>query len=163
MRFAVLIGSSNAQVRKMGLVHHEYIVHYHTSAISFGKFYIVMELIVGVEWKDMVLARHATGDAFSFEQIAEWAKQLTSGLAFLHDECHLIHQDLHNGNVMITGLSQGGAVDDDTLKKTRVKILDLGLSSFKSDQARGGTSLRTMRMGAMRTTTIRASMRSSNI
>ena len=84
-----------------------------------------------------------------------WGSQIALGLAHLHDECKLVHQDLHNGNVMITGLckdEEGGVLDvnnDVLLATTSVKILDLGLASFKSDHSRT-TSERTMRQSTMR-------------
>ncbi len=140
-----------AEVRKNSIVQNEFIVQYITSAVSNGKFYVVMELINGVEYKDAVIARQATGKAIPDAIITEWTNQLCTGLAYLHDECHLIHQDLHNGNVMLTGLVRDGPVDDAALRRTRVKILDLGLASFKSDQAHGGQADRTMRMRTRRT------------
>ena len=85
-----------------------------------------------------------------------WGSQIALGLAHLHDECKLVHQDLHNGNVMITGLckdEEGGVleVDNDVLlATTSVKILDLGLASFKSDHSRTASE-RTLRMSTIRT------------
>ena len=84
-----------------------------------------------------------------------WGSQIALGLAHLHDECKLVHQDLHNGNVMITGLckdEEGGVLDVDNdvlLATTSVKILDLGLASFKSDHSRTASE-RTMRTSTMR-------------
>ena len=95
-----------------------------------------------------------------------WGSQIALGLAHLHDECKLVHQDLHNGNVMITGLrpnEKGGVLDVDNdalLATTSVKILDLGLASFKSDHSRT-TSERTMRMTTMRTMRTVATWRGS--
>ena len=89
-----------------------------------------------------------------------WGRQIALGLAHLHDECKLVHQDLHNGNVMITGLckdEEGGVlgVDNDVLlATTSVKILDLGLASFKSDHSRTASE-RTMRQSTMRAETTR--------
>ena len=89
-----------------------------------------------------------------------WGSQIVLGLAHLHDECKLVHQDLHNGNVMITGLCKGeggGVLDvhnDVLLATTSVKMLDLGLASFKSDHSRT-TSERTMRQSTMRAETTR--------
>ena len=86
-----------------------------------------------------------------------WGSKIALGLAHLHDECKLVHQDLHNGNVIITGLckvEEGGVLDVDNdvlLATTSVKILDLGLASFKSDLSRT-SSERTLRMSTMRTT-----------
>jgi serine/threonine protein kinase len=93
------------------------------------------------------------------EQVMAWGSQIALGLAHLHDECNLVHQDLHNGNVMIAGLSkdeEDGVLDVDNdalLATTRVKILDLGLSSFKSDHSRSVSerTMRTMRTKTMRT------------
>ena len=110
----------------------------------------------------MVVARQSTGAHFKDAQVAAWGRQIALGLSHLHDECKLVHQDLHNGNVMITGLRKGEdgtiAVDDDLLITTSVKILDLGLASFKSDHSRA-TSTRTRRMCALRTMRMEATMR----
>ena len=114
----------------------------------------------GVDYRDVVVARQATGAHFKDEQVMAWGSQIALGLAHLHDECKLVHQDLHNGNVMITGLckdEEGGVlgVDDDVLLgTTSVKILDLGLASFKSDHSRTASE-RTMRQSTMRAETTR--------
>ena len=95
-----------------------------------------------------------------------WGRHIALGLVHLHDECKLVHQDLHNGNVMITGLGKddaGGVLEvdnDDYLATTSVKILDLGLASFKSDHSRT-TSERTLRMSTMRTMRTEATRRGS--
>jgi serine/threonine protein kinase len=112
-----------------------------------------------------VVARQATGAHFKDEQVMAWGSKIALGLAHLHDECSLVHQDLHNGNVMITGLRKDGEgvldVDNDALlATTSVKILDLGLASFKSDHSRT-TSQRTMRMSTMRTMRAEATRRGS--
>jgi len=108
-----------------------------------------------------VVARQAAGSHFTDKQVMAWGSKVALGLAHLHDECNLVHQDLHNGNVMITGLRKGeecGVLDVDSdvkLATTSVKILDLGLASFKSDHSRT-TSERTMRtMRTMRTSATR--------
>ena len=121
----------------------------------------------GVDYRDVVVARQATGaHFFKDEQVMAWGSRIALGLAHLHDECSLVHQDLHNGNVMITGLrndDDGGVleVDNDALLAiTSVKILDLGLASFKSDYSRT-TSERTMRRNTMRTMRAGATRRGS--
>ena len=91
----------------------------------------------------MIMARQhqrtaqGIGAAFSDAQIESWTKQLTSGLAHL-SERKLVHQDLHNGNVMIAGVEHCAdntlAIEDDELVSTSVKIIDLGLASFKSSR-----------------------------
>ena len=122
----------------------------------------------GVDYRDVVVARQATGAHFKDEQVMSWGRQIALGLAHLHDECKLVHQDLHNGNVMITGLckdEEGGIleVDNDVLlATTSVKILDLGLASFKSDHSRTASE-RTMRMSTMRTMRTQATRRGSFI
>ena len=106
----------------------------------------------GVDYRDVIVARQATGAHFKDDQVMAWGSHIALGLAHLHDECKLVHQDLHNGNVMITGLcndEEGGVLDVDNdvlLATTSVKILDLGLASFKSDHSRTASE-RTMRMG----------------
>ena len=144
------------EVRKMGVVSSVFIVRYHTSAIFGGRFYVMMDPIKGAEYRDVVVARQQSGGVrFTDAQLVRWIAQIAKGLAHLHDECKLVHQDLHNGNVMITGVSKGPTgdlllVSDQDLAGTSVKILDLGLASFKSDHAHGGTATRTMRMRTVR-------------
>jgi len=142
------------EVRKMSVVNSEFIIQYRTSAIYQGHFYIMMELIDGVKYRDIVVARQATSVPFKEDQVLAWAKQIALGLSHLHNVCKVVHQDLHNGNVMITKLVKsqiGGIIDvgDDALSTTSVKLLNLGLASFKSDYAHHTTSrtklLRTMR------------------
>ena len=95
-----------------------------------------------------------------------WGSQIALGLAHLHDKCMLVHQDLHNGNVMITGLRKDdadgvlGVGNDALLATTSIKILDLGLASFKSDHSRTAPE-RTMRMSTMRTMRTAATQRGS--
>ena len=114
----------------------------------------------GVDYRDVVVARQATGVHFKDEQVMAWGSKIAFGLVHLHDECKLVHQDLHNGNVMITGLrkdQEGGVIGVDNnvmLAMTSVKILDLGLASFKSNHSRTASE-RTMRQSTMRTETTR--------
>ena len=143
------------EVRKMGIVRSEYIVQYRTSAIFCDCFYVMMELIDGAEYRDVVVARQKGGAPFLEAQIVEWTRQIATGLAHLHDDCKLIHQDLHNGNVMVTGNLAGG---DDALRSSTVKIIDLGLASFKSDHSHcTSTRMRTMRTVRMDKTSKRRS------
>ena len=115
----------------------------------------------GVDYRDVVVARQATGAHFEDAQVVAWGSQIALGLTHLHDECKLVHQDLHNGNVMITGLRKDDDIGNDALlATTSVKILDLGLASFKSDHSRT-TSERTMRMSTMRTMRTAATRRGS--
>ena len=121
----------------------------------------------GVDYRDVIVARQATGVHFKDEQVMAWGSQIAIGLAHLHDECKLVHQDLHNGNVMITGLrkdEEGGIleVDNDVLlATTSVKILDLGLALFKSDHSRTASE-RTMRMSMMHTMRMEATRSSKS-
>ena len=145
-----------SEVRKMGRVASEYVVRYHTSAIFGGRFYVMMDPIKGAEYRDVVVARQSGGIPFTDAQLLSWIGHIAQGLAHLHDKCKLVHQDLHNGNVMITGVAKGGpggdnlVVSDEALVGTSVKILDLGLASFKSDHEHGGTATRTMQMRTVR-------------
>ena len=106
------------------------------------------------------------GVRFKDEQVMAWGSQIALGLAHLHDECKLVHQDLHNGNVMIAGLCKDAEVgvlevsNDVLLATTSVKILNLGLASFKSDHSRT-TAERTLRMETMRTMRTDATRRGS--
>ena len=55
-------------------------------------------------------------------------KQLAEGLQFLHDECKLVHQDLHSNNIMVVDLLQEDRFGDESLAGCTIKILDLGLA-----------------------------------
>ena len=59
----------------------------------------------GAEFKDVLLGRQRAArlGGFKEEHIVQWAVQLASGLKAL-DESGLVHQDLHNGNIMLAGL-----------------------------------------------------------
>ena len=85
------------------------------------------------------------GVAFSDAQIESWTMQLASGLAHL-SERKLVHQDLHNGNVMVAGVSKRAdgtlTIEDDELVSTSVKIIDLGLASFKKSCKSAATKRR---------------------
>ena len=148
------------EVRKMGVVSSPFIVRYHTSALFDGRFYVMMDLIQGAEFRDVVVARQAGEMDFEDDVLVSWVEQLAKGLAHLHDECKLVHQDLHNQNVMITGVKrgEGGAliVNDESLKGSGVKILDLGLAAFKSDHEHRTVTC-TMRQSTMRTMRVEAS------
>ena len=115
----------------------------------------------GVEFKDICKGRIAASNiSFSEEQIVRWAIQLVLGLKDL-DEAGFVHQDLHNGNVMITGVKKGGCngtlvTSDASLRGTGVKILDLGLAAFNSDSEHR-TATCTMRTSTMRTMRAEAS------
>ena len=78
-----------------------------------------MELVSGgVDFRDVVVARQQFGQPFTSELILNWANQLASGLSYLHDECKLVHQDLHNGNVMIASQNKLPRAIRETPKST---------------------------------------------
>ena len=52
------------EVRKMGTVSSPFIVRYHTSAVFDGCFYVMMDVIEGAEFRDVVVARQAEGVHF---------------------------------------------------------------------------------------------------
>ena len=87
----------------------------------------------------MILARKEHGPLFEEAQIVKWTQQLASGLKHLHTDANLIHQDLHNRNVLIVGIRPDreglskDVRDNKLLSASRVKIIDLGLSSFKTE------------------------------
>ena len=51
----------------------------------------------GVEFRDLIVARQSLQIPFHEHQIENWLKQLAAGLAHLHNDAKLVHQDLHNG------------------------------------------------------------------
>ena len=56
------------------------------------KLFVVMEMLHGVEFRDLIVARQALKVPFHEHQVEGWLRQLASGLAYLHDEVKLIHQ-----------------------------------------------------------------------
>ena len=54
-------------------------------------------------------------------------------------------QDLHNKNIMIVGIQDGPKYSDMALKRSSVKIMDLGLSTFK-ESARAANAPRCWRL-----------------
>ena len=81
--------------------------------MKLGKFNIVMELVNGVDYRDVIVARRGYGVPFTEKQIFNWARQLGEALEYLHDTHKIVHEDLHNGNVMITGLDVSNLVKDE--------------------------------------------------
>ena len=63
----------------MSIVQSEYFIKYYTCGadLRFGKFNIVMELVQGVDYRDVVVARKNMGAVpFKDTHILNWAKQL---------------------------------------------------------------------------------------
>ena len=72
---------------------------------------------------------------FTESQILNWARQLGEALEYLHDTHKIVHENLHNGNVMITGLDALNLVkDEEALLNSSIKILDLGFCIFKDSK-----------------------------
>ncbi|KAL8735011.1 MAG: hypothetical protein Q9166_001136 [cf. Caloplaca sp. 2 TL-2023] len=49
-----------------------------------------------------ILLTHLTDETMSLELLKEWLKLVLQGLDYLHSECHIIHIDLKNDNIMFS-------------------------------------------------------------
>ena len=54
---------------------------------------MVMELIEGQSLNDYLI--ETRGQLIPKRQLLEWQLQMADAVAYLHDECHLTHNDLH--------------------------------------------------------------------
>ena len=80
------------EVQKLGRIKSEFFVKYITASVHEHKLFVVMEMLHGVEFRDLIVARQALKVPFHEHQVEGWLQQLASGLAYLHDEVKLIHQ-----------------------------------------------------------------------
>ena len=71
------MGEVAEECRKMGMVNSDFVVLYVTSFAGASKFYIVMELLDGVEFRDVIVARKE--QPMSEAVIEHWLAQPSPG------------------------------------------------------------------------------------
>ena len=97
-----------------GRLNHPNIVTIHDVGNTENIAYMAMEYLEGEELRDIL----NTGEALSFDRIAEIAAQVADGLAFAHEH-GVVHRDIKPSNIMI-------------LKNGVAKITDFGIALIPS-------------------------------
>ncbi len=120
---AIKVLSESALISKLGRDHllheartasalnHPYICTIHEVGEENGRFFIVMELVEGKPFSEMIAPA-----GLPIEALTRYGVQIAEALAHAHDR-GVIHRDLKSSNVVITA-------------DGRVKVLDFGLARF---------------------------------
>jgi serine/threonine-protein kinase len=104
------------EARALARVSHPNVVHAHDAGEDRGRPFLVMEYIDGVNLAQLLRDNGRVAPALA----ADYARQAALGLQHAHER-GLVHRDLKPGNLLLT-------------PERQVKILDLGLARFLSDQ-----------------------------
>ena len=99
------------EVRLVGRLNHENVVHAHDAGIAHNSLYLAMEYVPGSDLGREIVAN----GALDVGRACEYARQAALGLQHIHDR-GLIHRDLKPANL---GLASAGRT---------VKVLDVGLA-----------------------------------
>ncbi|NQU22498.1 MAG: protein kinase [Candidatus Nealsonbacteria bacterium] len=105
------------EMMAVGRLDHANIVRAHDAREIDGKHFLVMELVNGMDLKELGLRRQQLPVADACELI----RQTALGLQCAHEN-KLVHRDIKPSNLMLTA-------------DGRVKVLDLGLARIQSEQA----------------------------
>ncbi|MBL9018602.1 MAG: serine/threonine protein kinase, partial [Myxococcales bacterium] len=106
------------EARLASRIAHEHLVHIYDVGTHEGSEYLVMELVVGRDLRDELVA-----GALSFARAASIMRQLLSALAAIHD-AGIVHRDIKPANVMLT--THGDERD-------YVKLMDFGIARGLED------------------------------
>jgi serine/threonine protein kinase len=109
------------EVRLIGRLNHENVVHAHDAGKAHGSFYLAMEYIPGPDLGRVIMAE----GRIDVGRACEYARQAALGLAHIHER-GLIHRDLKPSNL---ALAADGRV---------LKVLDVGMARLSRE---GGSSL----------------------
>ena len=111
----------NREMRAVGKLHHAHIVAAHDAGEIDGTHYLVMELVDGIDLRELVKQRGRLPIGAACEII----RQAALGLQHAHDH-GLVHRDIKPSNLMLT---LPGNHDE----APSVKVLDLGLALLDED------------------------------
>jgi eukaryotic-like serine/threonine-protein kinase len=116
------------EMRMLGRLDHENLVRAYDAGYDAMVYYLVTELVPGMDLKRHVQAHGPLGESEAAAIIAQAAR----GLAYAHDQ-GLVHRDVKPGNILV-------------MQDGRVKVLDLGLagSQLEEESSRIGRVIGTM-------------------
>lgn len=116
------------EMRMLGRLDHENLVRAFDAGYDAMVYYLVTELVPGIDLKRQIQKTGAMDEATAASVIAQAAK----GLAYAHEQ-GLVHRDVKPGNLLV-------------MPDGRVKVLDLGLagSQIEEESARLGRVVGTM-------------------
>lgn len=116
------------EMRMLGRLDHENLVRAFDAGYDAMVYYLVTELVPGIDLKRQIQKTGVMDEATAASVIAQAAK----GLAYAHDQ-GLVHRDVKPGNLLV-------------MPDGRVKVLDLGLagSQLEEESARLGRVVGTM-------------------
>ena len=111
------------EVRLIGRLNHENVVHAYDAGIAHGSFYLAMEYVPGLDLGRAIVL----GGAMEAGRACEYVRQAALGLQHIHER-GLIHRDVKPSNL---ALASGGRT---------VKVLDVGLARSSRSQRDSGLS-----------------------
>jgi eukaryotic-like serine/threonine-protein kinase len=116
------------EMRMLGRLDHENLVRAYDAGYDAMVYYLVTELVPGMDLKRHVQTHGPLGEAEAAAIIAQAAR----GLAYAHEQ-GLVHRDVKPGNILV-------------MQDGRVKVLDLGLagSQLEEESSRIGHVIGTM-------------------
>lgn len=71
---------------------------------------------------------HKRKERFELRKTVSMANDIASGLAYLHNKCKILHNDITSKNILYSPVERKGSFDES--KDYILKIADLGLASF---------------------------------
>ena len=116
------------EMRMIGRLDHENLVRAFDAGYDAMVYYLVTELVPGLDLKRQVLKHGPLDEVLAASVISQAAR----GLAYAHDQ-EIVHRDVKPGNILVT-------------PEGRVKVLDLGLagSQIEEESSRLGRVVGTM-------------------
>ncbi|MHC4158558.1 MAG: protein kinase domain-containing protein, partial [Planctomycetota bacterium] len=89
--------------------------------------FICMELIAsGIELKDIINRRRATGQGFKLNEVLHIARQLLEALKYAHS--YTIHRDIKPGNIMLVPHEGQGSDETSDLTRFDIRLMDFGIA-----------------------------------